>query len=380
MKMKYEYPNKMKKKVVITGISLVTPLGLNKKDTWQNLVLNKSGFSSIKSFKLKGLNSNIGGEIKQLIGKNYKWGKIFSFLMDELINIELIKKKYLTNSTLCVGSAFLGIENFSFNNRRNYYISKIKKKYHFNGGVLFNSNTCAAGNFAIIQGANLIQAGLTNIAICVGIDILSPFLFAGFDALRSLSKGEAMPFSSNRDGMALGEGGGLLVLESLDSALQRGANIYCEYAGFGASCDNSGISSMDKIGVGIKKCFEMAMDNSGIKTNDIDCISTHGTGTKLNDMLEAKSILSFFGNKVELEAFKSYFGHAMGASSAIEACLLAMAFQKNTLIKIKNLDSPQYRLNFVTKNKNKKINYALNNAFGFGGINSCLVFKRYKGN
>ena len=95
MKMKYEYPNKMKKKVVITGISLVTPLGLNKKDTWQNLVLNKSGFSSIKSFKLKGLNSNIGGEIKQLIGKNYKWGKIFSFLMDEVEKCGSVKVFFL---------------------------------------------------------------------------------------------------------------------------------------------------------------------------------------------------------------------------------------------------------------------------------------------
>ncbi|OHD08422.1 MAG: hypothetical protein A2086_03650 [Spirochaetes bacterium GWD1_27_9] len=361
--------------VVISGMSIVTPLGLTKDQIWENLLQNKSGFSKIESFKLNNISSSIGGEIKEFINKNNKYIKILDLLIQNILIDSNLSKKDLKEICFSLGTTFIGIENYSYK-KINFFKSYLKNKYGFKE-IIFNTNTCAAGNFAINIGANLIKNNVFSKVICGGIDILTPYIFAGFENLRSLSSGEPKPFSKERDGLALGEGGALLLIESLCDTKIRKGKIYCEYGGFGASVDNLGVTGMDKTGGGVIKCFQNLVENSKIEKEQIDLISTHSTATKLNDKIEAESIIKIFPQKPHIQGFKSFWGHSMGASSAIQAAILSLTFEKNILIKIRNLINLEFDLNYVTENIEKKINFGMINAFGFGGINSSLLLKRY---
>jgi len=365
----------MNKRIVITGISLVTPLGTELKQNLESLKNNRTGIKKVSGFSLKNISTEFGGEISEFAGKKNKWIEIFDSLLEQLLEQKYVDMADIASSCFSLGSVFFGINN---KKHKKINIEKyLKNKLGFTGHLSIDSNTCAAGNYAIKHGADMIASGYTDIAVCGSIDILSSYLFAGFDSLRTLSTEYCKPFSNNKDGLSLGEGGALLVLENLESARKRGAEIFCEYAGFGASCDISGITSMDETGEGIEKCFYNALECLDEPKN-IDCISSHGTGTKMNDNVEEKAVSSVFGKDVYIEAVKSYTGHCMGASSSIEAAFLALKFTDNEFYKILNIEEDvKTDINLVQKNLSKRINTGLNNAFGFGGVNSCLVLKRF---
>lgn len=365
----------MKTRVVLTGLALSTPLGDSLESCRANLLAGRSGIGPVGSVELSDSVVQSGGELPGYSGfyrkgEGSKWLALFFDLFRQL------RLENLQGTVLSLGSAFLGIENERFYQTA-FFIEKIGEKLGIGAKqLLFNSNTCASGNFAIRQGAELIRSGLADRAICGAIDIISPYLFAGFSALRSLS-GRCLPFSQSREGLVIGEGGALLMLESLEGARARGAEIICEYGGFGASCDTRGVTGMDKSGRGMEVAFRRALAEGGIEAAQVDCISAHGTATKLNDQVEAGAIERLFGKRAAIQAFKSYWGHAMGASSAIEAVLLADAIKRGELISLYNKEDFEFKLNFVTENRRQEINYGLNNAFGFGGINSSLLLKRY---
>ncbi|MBN2546104.1 MAG: hypothetical protein JXB50_09935 [Spirochaetes bacterium] len=363
------------KKIAITGISLVTPLGLNKNENWNSIQSNISGITKAEGFRVKTEFQLYAGEIKSLINnKKDKWLQIFNLMMEDIKVTENITDDFIVDSGLSLGSAFLGMEAYKFFNFHTF-INKIRQKWKFDCGININSNTCAAGNFALFNGANMIRSGYAKKVFCIGIDILSEYLFSGFYALRTISKGVSRPFCFGRDGLSLGEGGALIVLEDYEHAKKRGARFFCEYAGFGSSIDNSSLTGMDRSGRGIIKSFKRALESSNTSIDQIDLISAHGTGTKINDETEAKSIIEFFKKKTKITVFKSYTGHAMGASSIISGAFLCLSIKYGKVIKINNFFDPEFDLNYAEKNEDKRINFAVNNSFGFGGINSCLVLK-----
>jgi len=363
------------KRVVITGISLVTPLGLNKDQNWKAILSNKSGITRTEGLRVKTEFPLYAGEIKSLINsKKDKWLQIFGILMEDIKRTEKVSDDFINESCLSIGSAFIGMEAYKFFNYQTF-INKIRKRWKFDKGINFNSNTCAAGNFALFNGANMIRAGSAKKVFCIGIDILSEYLFSGFFSLRSMSKSISKPFSYGREGLSLGEGGALIILEDYEQAEKRGADIFCEYAGLGASIDNNSLTGMDRSGRGIIESFKQALNCADLTNDRIDLISAHGTGTKINDEVEARAIIDFFKNSPKITVFKSYTGHAMGASSIISAAFLCLSIKHGKVIKINNLVNPEFKLNYANNNEDKKINYAMNNSFGFGGINSCLVLK-----
>lgn len=371
----------MKARVVVTGLSLTTPLGPNLPATLGGLRQGQCGIGPINGVALADCAVQSGGELSEHSdfyrnGGGSKWLTLFFDLVAELQAGWLGPGSLMDGTLLSLGSAFLGIENDRFY-PLTFFREQICDRLELGSEqLIFNSNTCASGNFAIHQGAELIRAGLAERAVCGAIDILSPYLFAGFTALRSLA-GRSLPFSRSREGLVIGEGGGMLILESLESALARGAHIICEYAGFGASCDTKGVTGMDKSGLGMEAAFRRALAEGEIEPEMVDCISAHGTATKLNDQVEAGAIEGMFGKRPVVQAFKSYWGHAMGASSAIEAVLLAKALETGELYPLYNKEDFEFSINILTDKVQKNVSYALNNAFGFGGINSALLLKSY---
>lgn len=364
----------MNPKIVISSLSIVSPLGTSLLENWENIKKNISGITPLENKDIIRAETLYSGEIKKLNNENKnRWVAIFDLLISDFKDRERVDNTFFEDSMLIIASAFFGIENKSFN--FNKTLRYIKTKYNFKQ-IILNSNSCASGNFAIAVGANLIKKNIYKKVFIVGIDILTNYLIAGFESLKMISKKGSKPFSKYRDGLTLGEGGALILLEKKKDAKKKDRQIYCEYGGFGYSVDNSGLTGMDKTLNGALLAYNRAIASAALKKEDISLISAHATGTILNDKIEAASILSFFSHKPLITVFKSYIGHTMGSSSALSAAFLAMCIKENIVIKINNLIDEEFNLNYAYKNINLNIKNALNNSFGFGGINSCLVLKK----
>ncbi|MCG8571367.1 MAG: hypothetical protein MJB14_14630 [Spirochaetes bacterium] len=361
----------MKNRVVITAVSISNALGNSLDSVVQKVIDKKSGFSKIpQQFLPPQSSSQIGARMENIVGDN-RYLTLFEKLFQPL------KNKFDNPSTpLIIGTVFPGVEEKRFI-PIDQLIPKLSEVSGFPETLItFNSNTCASGNFAIAQGVRNIALGLNAVVIAGGIDILSSYLYAGFSSLKNLSDLEPRPFSSQRKGLGLGEGGAFFILENLEKALQKGRKILAEVIGFGASADGQGITGMDKSGEGIQFAIIQALQSARLSPKDIDYIGCHGTGTKLNDQIEAKVITSIFGSQTPVQAFKSYWGHPMGAAAALEAAMAVYSLEKQLLLPLNYL--PDMDLNFIIEPHKTSIQYAINLAFGFGGINSALVLKRYE--
>jgi len=240
---------------------------------------------------------------------------------------------------------------------------------------------CAAGNYAIGYGFDLIRKGDLDYAVAGGADAFSKFAFFGFHRLYAMAPEKCQPFDKNRKGMMVGEGAGILFLESLDSALRRNSTIYAEIGGYGLSCDayHMTASQVD----GIEKTMLKALKDADIKPEEIDYICAHGTGTSGNDKNECAAIKRVFkehSRTIPVSSIKSMLGHTMGAASAIEALSCCLTVKENIIPPTINYETPDplCAIDCVpNKAKIKRVEAALNNGFAFGGNNSCLVFKRY---
>jgi 3-oxoacyl-[acyl-carrier-protein] synthase II len=242
------------------------------------------------------------------------------------------------------------------------------------------TTACAAGNYAIGYGYDLLQLGKADIVIAGGTDAFSYLAFTGFNQLGAVAPEKCQPFDKNRKGMMVGEGAGVLVIETLESAMERNAPIYAELLDYGLSCDAYHMTNPQVEGV--TKCMENALKQSGVSSKDVDYVCAHGTGTKYNDKTEAQAINNVFGNKrVAVSSIKSMLGHTMGAASAIETITCCLAANSGIIPPTINFDTPDPECNIdcVPNTARKhKIDVALNNGFAFGGNNSCLVIKKYE--
>jgi 3-oxoacyl-[acyl-carrier-protein] synthase II len=243
------------------------------------------------------------------------------------------------------------------------------------------STACAAGNYAIGYGFDLIVLEKADLVIAGGSDAFSKVAFTGFNQFSAVAPEKCRPFDKNRKGMMVAEGAGILVLESLEHALKRKANIYAEVAGYGLSCDANHMTL--PLVDGVSDCMRKAMRNAGITGKEIDYISAHGTGTIANDRSECAAIKGVFGDdskKIPISSIKSMLGHTMGAASALEAVSCALSIKYGTIpptINFETLD-PECDIDCVPNEARKhSVNIALNNSYAFGGNNASLVLKKY---
>lgn len=412
----------MKKRVVITGIGLVTPLGIGTEENWSKLVEGKSGVDFITSFDTTDFPIKIAGEAKGFVPENFinkkdarRYGRFMLLavasskiaISEAALDLETIDKERVGVS---IGSGIGGLDVWEKNHTLfmehgirklsplfipssivNNATGAVTIEFGFKGPNLGIVTACASGLHAIGEAYRILQYGDADIMFAGGTEAsITPFGVAGFAKLKALSKRNhepkkaSRPFDKDRDGFVMGEGCGLLILEELEHALSRKANIYAEIVGYGMSGDAYHLTSPDETGDGAMRCMKAAINDAGIMPSGIDYINAHGTSTKYNDITEARSIKKLFGehsHKLKISSTKSMTGHLMGATGSVEIGYTALSIKRGIIPPTINLDNPddECDLDFVpNKAVVHKINYAMSNSFGFGGTNGSVVLKRYE--
>ena len=400
------------RRVVVTGVGIVSSIGLGKDEFWGNLVAGKSGISDVKTFDTSDYPVHKGGEVKgfepgRYIPKNRLKGMArasqFSVaaakmaLDDARLNIKDIQPK---RTGVIMGTTMANIQSLEQIDK--YWTQKGEDavwalniiKYPSNSisdniGYFFGitgpnyaiPTACSAGNYSIGYSYDLIKQNKSDVMIAGGADPFSRITFTGFSRLFAVAADKCQPFDKNRKGMMVGEGSGTLILEELKSAKERGADIYCEISGYGLSCDAHHMTSPQA--EGIVQVLKRAIKNSKIDINDVDYISAHGTGTPANDKAECSAVKTVFGNRykeIPVSSIKSMLGHTMGAASAIEAIACCLAIKEGMVPPTINYETadPECDIDCVpNKARKKSIRVALNNSLAFGGNNACVVFAHH---
>ena len=408
-----------RKRIVVTGIGVLTPIGLTKEDFWNALYQGKSGAAPITYFDTTDFATTFACELKEFTASNYIDRKSAD-RMDPFCQYAVIAAgQALADSGLDLkeidplrigvvhGSGIGGMTTYeqqfkNFLERGPRRISpffipmlipdiaagQISIRNGLRGPNYATASACATSLHAIIDSYMLIQAGMADYMVCGGSEApITQMSVGGFNSAKALSTANdrpqqaSRPYDRDRDGFVMGEGGGSLILESLDSAKARGAKIYGEIVGVGATADAYHLTAPHPEGIGAVNAMKTAIAMAGITHEQIDYINTHGTSTPLGDVAEIAAIKTVFGEhayKLSISATKSMTGHLLGAAGVVEsiACLLAMQHQiVPPTINLDNLD-PLVDLD-VTPNtpKQRSIEYALNNGFGFGGHNGSLIFR-----
>jgi 3-oxoacyl-[acyl-carrier-protein] synthase II len=413
------------KRVVITGMGAITPIGNNLTEYSKALRNGVSGCKNIESFDASKFKTQFACEVKSydpldhFDRKESRKMDIFSqFGMiathEALVHSKLDLEKINKNRVGVIwGSGVGGIEtfqneliNFSENDKNPrfnpFFIPKlipdicpglIAIKYNFRGPNFATVSACASGSNAIIDSYNYIMSGTSDIIVTGGSEsAINETGVGGFNALKALSernespKTASRPFDRDRDGFVLGEGGGALILEEYNHAKKRGAKIYGEIIGFGMSCDAHHITAPHPEGEGARLVMENALKSAKIKKQDIDHINVHGTSTPLGDKSEIMAIENVFGDyaeKINICSTKSMTGHLLGAAGAIESIAAIISINEGFIPPTINHSNQDEEINSnlnLTLNKfqNRDVNIAMNNTFGFGGHNTSIVFKKYK--
>jgi 3-oxoacyl-[acyl-carrier-protein] synthase II len=413
------------KRVVVTGLGAITPLGKSVPEYWDGLVKGVSGADIIQQFDITKFKTRFACEVKNFEPTNFldrkesrKLDRFAQFALiasDEAVKDAGISKENVNQDRVGVifASGIGGITTFQddvmefargdgtprFNP---FFIPKmildigagqISMRYGFRGPNFAVVSACASSTNAIIDAYDNIRLGKADIILSGGSEaVICEAGVGGFNAMKALSernddpKTASRPFDKDRDGFVMGEGAGVLVLEELEHALARGAKIYCEIAGGGATADAHHITAPHPEGLGAKNVMTVALKDAGLKPEDIDYINVHGTSTPLGDIAETKAILSVFGDKaydLNISSTKSMTGHCLGAAGVIEALACILAVTKDVVPPTINhfTDDPELdqRLNFTfNKAQERVVNAALSNTFGFGGHNASVIVKKYK--
>ena len=413
------------KRVVVTGLGALTPLGKTVETYWQGLVDGVSGCDEIRQFDASKFKTRFACEVKDFDATTYldrkEARKIDRFSQFALIaSDEAVKDAGITRENVnpdrvgvIFGSGIGGLITFqeeviNFANgdgtpRFNpFFIPKmildiaaghISMRHGFRGPNFAVVSACASSTNAIIDAFDNIRLGKADVVVTGGSEaVVSAAGVGGFNAMKALSernddpKTASRPFDKDRDGFVMGEGAGVLILESLDHALARGAKIYCEIAGGGATADAHHITAPHPEGLGAKNVMIAALKDAGMEASEIDYINVHGTSTPLGDVAETKAILSVFGEhayNINISSTKSMTGHCLGAAGALEALACILAVTKDIIPPTINHfnDDPELdlKLNFTfNKAQHKVVNAALSNTFGFGGHNASVIIKKYK--
>ncbi|OHD16096.1 MAG: hypothetical protein A2086_06340 [Spirochaetes bacterium GWD1_27_9] len=404
----------MSKRVVVTGMGVITPIGIGVQIFWNNLIAGTNGVKKITTFSTDGFRTDKGGEVldfdeKKDLGKDYlAMGRSSKFAITSIIealNMAKIDLDYLKKSKVAISVGTTMGEMQIIEEAVKTFVTKgfsdvpddLPKKYPCNvisaniakffeisGQTIVIPAACAAGNYAIGYGFDLIRMGRVDLAIVGGVDPMSNIAFAGFSKLMACSPDVCAPFDFERKGMIVSEGAGFLILESLENAKNRKANILSEILGYGVSNDAFKSTIPHPEGKGGILAVKKAIKNANLNIEDIDYLCAHGTGTGENDKVETIISKEVFGKKaynIPISSLKSMLGHTMGACSAIETVACTKMIEEQILAPTINYKTPDplCDLDYVPNTARKaKVKTILNNSYAFGGNNSSLVIKEFQ--
>ena len=411
----------MTDRVVVTGIGLVTPIGLDRKSTWDSLIEGKSGIDYISLFDAEGYESRIAGEVNEFdataalgrkeakrLDRFAQFACVAALEALEHANLNM-EKEDADRVGVLIGSGVGGI--ITITDQHKILLQKGPKRVSpflvpmmlgdmasgqvsmmigAKGPNFSTVSACATGADSIGEALEMIRRGRADVVIAGGTEAaVCEIGVAGFNSCMALStrnedpQGASRPFDSGRDGFVLGEGAGLIVLESLKHAEQRGANILAELSGYGASSDAHHVTQPHPEGEGAARAMKWAIEDAGIAPDKVDYINAHGTSTPLNDKYETIAMKRMYGDhayKLAISSTKSMTGHLLGAAGGIEAAFTVLAIKDGVVPPTINIDDPDpdCDLNYVPNNAIKQtVNVAMSNSLGFGGHNASLVFKRF---
>jgi 3-oxoacyl-[acyl-carrier-protein] synthase II len=410
----------MKRRVVVTGVGLITPLGTGTDKSWKGLLEGRPGIRKISHFDPEGLPCQIAAEVPDF--------EIDRFIeikeqkkMDRFIHLGLaaatlamedsglkVTESNADRIGVTVGAGIGGLSAIEHYKQVliekgpkrvspffipmtiiNLTSGQISIRFGVKGPNSAVSTACATGTHSIGDAFKLIQHGVADAMICGGTEAcITPLGIAGFTSMKALStrndepEKASRPFDRDRDGFVMGEGAGVLVLEERESAVNRGAKIYAELIGYGLNSDAYHITSPSPNGEGAAKCMGYALKDAGIRPDEVDYINAHGTSTKYGDELETSAIKNVFGPhayKLCVSSTKSMIGHLLGASGGVEGGICALSIHNGIVPPTINLENPDTGcdLDYVPhKARPLDINIAMSNSFGFGGTNACIIFKK----
>ena len=411
----------MKRRVVITGVGMITPIGIDTKTTWDGIVNGRSGIGPITQFDDKDIPTQIAGEVKGFDPAAFIEAKEIK-KMDRFIHLGLAASQMAMEDSklvvtpgnaeqigVMVGAGIGGLPAIERTYRAymekgfrritpffipmsiiNELSGHISMRFGAKGPNSCVVTACATGTNSIGDAFKVIQRGDADAMIAGGAEsCVCPLGVGGFNAMKALStrnsepERASRPFDAGRDGFVMGEGSGLLILEELEFAKKRGARIYAEVIGYGMSGDAYHITSPAPNGEGAARCMKMAIKDAGIDPAEVGYVNAHGTSTKYGDELETTAIKTVFGGhayKVPVSSTKSMTGHLLGAAGGVEAVISILAMEHGILPPTINLENPdpECDLDYVPNTARKKqVGIAMSNSFGFGGTNACLIFRKY---
>jgi 3-oxoacyl-[acyl-carrier-protein] synthase II len=415
----------MRERVAITGLGAVTPLGNDVPTMWRGLLSGRSGVDLIKGFDVSNLEVQIAAEVKgfdaqEVLGRrkarrNDRFASLavaaaWEAVADAGLRFDGAGDAVRDHVGVLIGTGIGGVvtllEEYDVLKKRGpgrvspFMIPKLMPNaasaaiaidYDLHGPNFSLNSACATGSHAIGEAANLIQRGWADVVICGGSEAaVHPLAVSALANMKAVStrnddpQGASRPFDADRDGFVLGEGAGVLILESVGHALERGATIRAELVGYGATCDAYHIAAPAESGEGAARAMAMALQDAGISPNAVDYVNAHGTSTPLNDPVETKAIRSVFGEHADslaVSSTKSMMGHLMGAAGAVEAIACVRSLETGWVHATINYETPDPAcdLDYVP-NEAREIGpqVVLSNSFGFGGHNACVLFRRWE--
>ncbi|HEX3556679.1 MAG TPA: beta-ketoacyl-[acyl-carrier-protein] synthase family protein [Thermoanaerobaculia bacterium] len=401
----------MKSRIAVTGLGLVTPIGVGREAAWEGLLAGRSGFAPVESFDTRAFSVHLGAEVRGFdpapwvrrqdpaaLGRASllaiaaarqaledagldpeavapeRAGVAMGTTSGEPREVERFDDRYLAGELDRVGPEFIGLYPCHM------IAAHVARELGFAGVNTMIPTACAAGNYAIAHAVDVLRAGRADVMLAGGADAFSRITYTGFARLGAIAPERCQPFDRQRKGMIPGEGAAVLVLEPLDLARARGARVYAELAGYGLSCDAHHMTAAHPEGDGAARAMERALADAGAAPGEVSYISAHGTGTPTNDRLETLAVKRVFGaaaRRTPMSSIKSMIGHTMGAASAIEAAVCALAVAEDRIPPTMSLEEPEEDLDFVPNAaRNHRVLLAMNNAYAFGGNNASVILRK----
>ena len=408
------------RRVVVTGLGAISPLGLDFPTTWQNLVAGRSGVAPITLFDASAYKTRIAAEVKGF-DPNARFGQREARRMDRFMQFAVVAAEEAVRHAqlpleaidrqragVVMGSGIGGIGTMFEETRtllekgprvNPFLVPRmladsgpgiVAIRFGLQGPNLAVVTACASGTNAVGEATHIIRRGDADVMLAGGAEAaITPLALAGMSVIGALStrndepEKASRPFDAQRDGFVMGEGAAFLVLESLEHAQRRGARILAEVVGYGSTCDAYHITAPAEDGAGAALCMRNALQSAGLRPQDIDYINAHGTSTRLNDKSETAAIKTVFGEhayQVPVSSTKSMTGHLLGAAGALEAAFCVQALQEGVLPPTINYEfpDPECDLDYVPNQaRQAAIRYAMSNSFGFGGHNATLILRRW---
>ena len=410
------------RRVVVTGLGLLCPLGIGVEASWANLTAGKSGIGPVTRFDTKDYPSRIAGEVKDFEPVDFMPEKLVK-RVDPFVRLGLaaaqmaiedagleIPEDKASRAGVITGCGLGGLGSIEY--YRDVLVNKGPKRVSpffipmaipnmasgqisimcgAKGPNTVVCTACAAGSHAIGDAFKTIQRGAADVMICGGTEsVITPLAFAGFSNMKALStrnekpEQASRPFDKERDGFIIGEGAGILIIEEINHALERGADIRAEIIGYGLTGDAYHITAPPEDGEGGARCMSMALEDAGLSYRDIDYINAHGTSTPLNDLCETRAIKTVFKDRareIPVSSTKSMTGHLLGGAGGVEAIFCIKTIEDGIIPPTINYEipDPECDLDYVpNRARSQSVDVVMSNSFGFGGTNAVLIFRRYR--